>query len=96
MENAAKLLAREELLTPQQFVKEVDVAKLKDVAKIIQETKIGHGMKFLPTKLIDLKRKLEELLEDTEETQLKAVLEELLRRNGISLERYKYIKDAYL
>ena len=74
----------------------MDVDNVRDAAKIIEETKIGHGMKFLPTKLIDLKRKLEELLEDTEETQLKAVLEELLRRNGISLERYKDIKDAYL
>ena len=56
---------------------------------------VGHCMKFLPNKLDDLKKILEDLLEETDETQLKAVLKELLRQNGISLERYEAIKDAY-
>ena len=83
--NAAKLFAREELLSPQQFAKIMDANNVRDADKIIEETKIGHGMKFLPSKLIDLKRKLEELLEEPDETQAKAVIEELLRRGE---ERY--------
>ena len=97
--NISKQLAREEFLSPEQFVKVVDVDKLSDVAEIIRDTKIGHGVNFLPTKLSKLKDKLEMLLEEniyTTRRELEAVLEELLRRKGISLDRYTTIKDSLL
>ena len=97
--NISKQLAREELLSPEQFVKVVDVDKLSDVADIIRDTKIGHGINFLPTKLSGLKDKLEMLLEEnisTVKRELTAVLEELLRRKGISMDRYTAIKDNLL
>ena len=61
---------------------------------------IGQGLKFLPRKLTDLVKRLQVLLEERVETErsdvrtkVGAVLEELLRRNGITLNRSTAIKE---
>jgi len=96
-------LTREGLLSNDQFekldaLKEVDLPRVVD---IIKETKIGHGIKFLPSTVPDLKERLHHLLTDdsidTELSYIKreihALLEELLRRKAISDEQYSAIKE---
>ena len=102
IKNIAKMLVREELLSEEQFEK---LAKLEDldlpaVALIIKATKIDQGLKFLPTKMNDLVKSLQTLLTELFETRssvvrnnVRAVLEELLQRKGITQQRYNSIKD---
>jgi hypothetical protein len=66
----------------------------------MKHTKVGWGLKFLPRKLNDLVKSLQVSLEELAETErsdvrtkVGAVLEELLRRNGISLNQYTIIKE---
>ena len=73
---------------------------LPTIALVIKDTKVGQGLKFLPRKLTDLKQQLQIWLKDLVETghsetrkQVAAVMEELLKRNGISLEQYTKIKE---
>ena len=97
------MLAREELLSKEQFDK---LAKLEEsfdlpaVALVIKDTKIGHGLKFLPRKMNDLVKSLQTLLAEFDETgssmvrnNVIAVLDELLQRKGFTQERYNSIKD---
>ena len=96
-------LTREGLLSQEQFEKLEDLKQvdLPRVIDIIKETKIGHGIKFLPSTLPDLKNRLHLLLtRDTVDTELSrvkreihALLEELLRREAISAEHYATIKE---
>ena len=97
-----KQLAAEELLSPEQFeqLSELEQMDLPTIALVIKDTKVGQGLKFLPRKLTDLKQQLQIWLKDLVETvrpdvrnKVGAVLEELLRRNGISLERYTNIRE---
>ena len=102
IKNIAKALVHEELLTEEQFEK---LAKLEDldlptVALIIKDTKIGQGLKFLPTKMNDLVKSLQTLLTELFETRssvvrnnVRAVLEELLQLKGITQQRYNSIKE---
>ena len=61
------------------------------VAQVTKNTEVGQGLKFLPRELNDLVKSLQVLLDELAETgkievhyKVAAVLEELLRRNGIS------------
>ena len=60
MANALQQLAREELLSPDQYKKlnELEGITLSAIADIIKETKIGYGIKFLPRTIGDLSKKL--------------------------------------
>ena len=67
---------------------------------VIKETKVGQGLRFLPRKLTDMKQQLQIWLKDLVEMghsetrkQVAAALEELLKRNGTSLERYTNIRE---
>ena len=95
-------MIHEELLSEEQFEK---IGKLEEsfdlhaVALIIKDTKIGQAMKFLPRKMNDLVKNLQLLLEELTETgkftlrnKISGVLDELLRRKGISHDRYNEIK----
>ena len=69
---------------------------------MVKETKVGQGLKFLPRMTDSLKKQLPLLLEEMVETgqtrvkkELEGILEELLRRGGISPHRYKAIKDEH-
>ena len=98
-------LAREGLLSDEQLekldeLKEVDLPRVVDIVK---ETKIGQGLKFLPRTLSQLKKRLDSLLSDlvniglsSVKKEINALLEELLRRNGISLEQYTAVKQELL
>ena len=90
-----KQLPAEELLSPEQFeqLSELEQMDLPTIALVIKDTKVGQGLNSLPRKLTDLKQQLEIWLKDLVETghsetrkQVAAVLEELLKRNGISLD----------
>ena len=98
IKNILEMLVREELLSEEQFEKLVkleDTFDLPAVTLVIKDTKIGQGLKFLPRKMTDLVKSLQRLLTELVETgsstvrnNVTAVLEELLRRKGITQERY--------
>ena len=99
-----KRLAREELLSDEQYLKlaqlDIDDINSSRLANIIKETKIGQGIKFLPRKLSDLTKQLQISLEELAKSgasavrdKVRAVLEELLRQKGITQVRYNSIKD---
>ena len=100
-----KQLAREELLSEEQHLKLADALLEEEfnylrLVDVIKDTDIGQGLKFLPRKFADLTKNLQIWLEDVTETgrpdvrnKVDAVLEELLRRNGISGEKYTSIKE---
>ena len=76
---------------------EFNSSRLVDV---IKDTKNGQGLKFLPRKLADLTKNLHIWLEEVVDTgksdirsKVAGLLEELLRRQGISNERYITIKE---
>ena len=64
-----KLLAAEELLSPEQFgqLSELEQVDLLTIALVIKDTKVG-GLKFLPQKLNDLKQQLHIWWKDLAET----------------------------
>ena len=92
-----KQLAREELLSEEQHLELAEAQQNDNLYSswvgVIKNTKVGQGLKFLPRKLNDLVKSLKVLVEELDETgqsearnKVAAVLEELLRRNGISLD----------
>ena len=99
-----KQLALEGLLSEEQHLEVAEALQNDDldssrVAEFIKNTKTGQGLKFLPRKLNDLVKSLQVWLEELAETgktevrnKVAAVLEELLRRKGISHERYTATK----
>ena len=103
-----KLLVLKDLLSEEQHL-ELNKALLEDeldssrIVDVIKGTKVGQGFKFLQRKLNNLLKGLEIWIEDLAETgrsavrsKVGAVLEELLRRNGISHEKHTSIKENIL
>ena len=102
IKDALEQLAREDLLSDEQFEKilELEDITLPAVADIIKGTKLGQGLKFLPRTIVGLTAKLPLLLEELSRTgqsrvkkEVAGVLEELLRQGGVSLHKYQEIKD---
>ena len=95
------MLVREELLSEEQFSKLVKLEETFDlpaVALVIKDTKIGQGVKSLPRKMNDFVKSLQRILTELVEVEsstvrnnVTAALEELLRRKGITHERYNSI-----
>ena len=101
IKDVLRQLAREDLLSEEQFeqIMEIEEFSLPAVADIVKGTKTGQGLKFLPRTIVGLTAKLPLLLQELQETgqsrvknELAGVLEEPLRRGGISLKRYQHIK----
>ena len=102
IKNVLGRLAREELLSEEQFQKIGMLENSFDlpaIALIIKDTKIGQGINFLPRKMNDLVKYLQLTLEELTETgksalknKISGVLNELLRRKAISQDRYNEIK----
>ena len=99
-------LRQEDLLSEEQTDKInaiiQDDKDLHEIADVIKNTKIGRGIHFLPRKIEDLKMSLAKSLEELVDTghlnvkaKVIALLEELLRRHGISQELYDSIKTDY-
>ena len=96
-------LAKEELLSEQQYFKLVEIIDeidIKQLTDVIRETKIGQGMNFLPRKTGDLNDSLREWMQEFVEkdgtvlqNKISSVLNELLRRKTISSERYNELKE---
>ena len=98
------MLHREELLNEEQANKINEILQegkdLEKIANVIKSSKIGNGLKFLPSKnndLIDhLQTWLTELVDNGKndlKQKIGAVLDELLRRRAITEERYNVIKE---
>ena len=87
-------LAKEELLSEQQYFKLVEIIEeidIKQLTDVIRETKIGQGMNFLPRKSGDLINSLQEWMQEFVEkggtvlqNKISSVLNEILRRKTIS------------
>ena len=100
--NIVEQLACQELISTEQYQKlmEDDVAySLATIANIVKDTKIGQGLKFLPTAVGGLQKKLALLSAEfdagntTTRNELVAVLNELRRKNVITEEDYTYINN---
>ena len=98
------MLQREELLNEEQANKINEILQegkdLEKIANVIKSSKIGNGLKFLPSKNKDLTDNLQMWLAELVETvnndlkqKIGAVLDELLRRHVITEERYNTIKE---
>ena len=93
---ALKQLVLEELLSEEEHLKLADALPEEEInssplVDVIKDMKIGQGLKFLPRKLADLTKNLQiwvEELVDAGESDVRnkvaGLLEELLRRKGIS------------
>ena len=100
-----KQLAREEQISEEQRLKLSDALLEEEfnsslLVGVIKDTKIVQGLKFLLRKLADLRKHLQIWLEELVDTgksdvrnKIAGLLEELLRRKGISHERYITIKE---
>ena len=96
-------LAKEELLSEQQYFKlaeMVDEIGIEQLIDVIKETKIGEGIDFLPRKTEHLIDTLREWMQEFAENggialqnRISSVLNELLRRKTISEERYNELKE---
>ena len=80
--------------------KEKEINKIIIVVEVIKETKIGQGLKFSQRTIGPLWKMLQTLLTELVDIgksivrdELVAVLVELRRQNGISLEQYNEIND---
>ena len=103
-ENTLNQLVREHLLSPEQYEKlkiDADAAlDLNIIADVIKNTKVGRGLKFLPTTVDNLKTKLIGLIEDATtkgfdamKYELLAILDELLHKNGITKDEHASINN---
>ena len=103
-ENTLNQLVREHLLSPEQYEKlktHADAAlDLNIIADVIKNTKIGRGLKFLPTTIDNLKAKLNGLVKDTAtkgldalKSNILAILDELLHKNGITKDEHASINN---
>ena len=95
-------LAQEDLISEEQFFKLKKLAEkdfsLHAVADIVNVTKIGRGVLFLPRTLTALTKKLSGLVEDKScfmrvKKELVSVLDELLARGSISYDQYNTVKE---
>ena len=100
-----KEMAKENLITDQQYfrlVEEIEELDTKRLIGIINEFKVGVGLDFLPWKADTLIDTLQEWLEEFVEkgssslkNKIGAVLNELFRRKEMSKERYDEIKEEH-
>ena len=93
-------LVREHLLSPEQHEKLKTDSDLNTIADVIKNTKVGRGLKVLPTTVDNLKTKLIGLIEDTTtkgldaiKYELLAILDELLHKNGITKDEHASINN---
>ena len=95
--NTLEALRREDLISLEQYEKlMVDDAAFdpRTTVMIIKDTEVGRGLKFLPRKLTDLKNKIQSAINE-ENISLKDILvylDEMFRKNGISVNDYQSIK----
>ena len=96
-EGVWKMLVREGLISGDQFEKlsALDSADMEKIASLLKGAKIGQGVPFLPMSLSDLRNIFGKLWEKFKKhgskmvkTKLLPILEELLRRGGITVAQY--------
>ena len=102
IKNIVEQLAREELISTEQYQKLMEdgaAYTFSTIANIVKDTKIGQGLKFLPTSVGGLQKKLALLSAEfdagntTTRNELVAVLDELRRKNAITEEDYTSINN---
>ena len=95
-ESTLNRLFSEDLLSLEQREKlGTESLGLKDIADVITDTKVGRGLKFLPTTIDGLKSKFDGLSTSTNviKEELVAILDELLRKRGITKDEYTSMMD---
>ena len=99
-----KQLIKERLISEEQFEKlvEHEDLDLPIITRIIKETKIGQGLKFLPKTIGNLTDTLQLMIQELIDTgssvireKITSILEELLNRKAITHERYTAIKEEH-
>ena len=91
-----KTLVREERF---ERLAELEDPDLDTIKKVITETKVGEGLKFLSRAISNLRYTLQSLLAELKESgnaflksKITAIMEELLRRHAIRDEEYENLK----
>ena len=101
MLHVLKTLVREEHLSDDHFERlaELEDPDLDTIKKVITDTKVGEGLKFLPRTISNLRYTLQSLLMELKEnasavlkSKITAIMEELLRRNAIRVGEYENLK----
>ena len=96
-EDVWKMLVREGLISGEQYekVSALDSTEMEKIANVLKSSKIGQEIPFLPTSLSDLRAIFGKLWEKFEKhggkmvrSKLLPILEELLRRGGITDAQY--------
>ena len=97
-----KTLVREEHLSDEQFERlaELEDPDLHTIKEVITDTKVGEGLRFLPRTISNLRYTLQSLLAELKESgsaalksKITAIMEELLRRNAIRVEKYENLNE---
>ena len=96
--NVLRRLAKEDLLSHEQYTKLVALENLLDMEKLVavmKETKIGRGLNFIPRKTMDIWKKLRKLLEEFDKegdsevrSEVLALMDELLTRKELTKKEY--------
>ena len=99
--NMLKRLAKEDLLSHEQYTELSSLENMLDMEKLIgvmKEAKIGRGLDFMPRKTIDIWKKLRNLLaefnidgESEVRNELLALMDELMTRKELTKKEYDII-----
>ena len=102
-ETVWKMLAREGLISDDQFLKlqHVDGADVDKISDVLKTSKIGQGISFLPTALSELRNTLKQLYEKFKEEgsefvrkKLSPILDELRRLGAMTDDQYSTIQSV--
>ena len=88
------MLEREGLISDEQFEQlgELENTEIEKISSILKGTKIGQGVSFLPTTMTALRYTLGELWKASDgKNKILPVLQELLRRGGMTDEQYSIL-----
>ena len=88
-----KIFVREGLISDEQFeeLNNLENTELEEISNILKGTKSGQGISFLPTSLADLRYTLGKLWTDGVKNKILPVLEELVRRGGMTDGQYSIL-----
>ena len=94
-EDIWKMLVREGLISDEQFeeLKHLENTEIEEISNILKSTKIGQGIPFLPTSLEGLRDMFEKLWTDGVKNKILPIINELLRRGGMTEDQHHIIAN---
>ena len=89
------MLSQEGLISDEQFeeLKDLENTEVEEISNVLKGVKIGQGISFLPTTMSFLRYTLGRLWKAGVKDKILPVLEELLRRGGMTDGQYSILVD---